>query len=317
MGTATWGEWHSYPFEGQYATAPGGQTDITLASSLRIIRAVTTAFPNKFVLLNSTGSRVSNAQGVRVAQASHEWSNLLWRDALALSPRLGLRNDCLGGGATQKHALDGLLEASRFAQANGTRDPLERWRTAPFASEYCAATSPTSVAPNGGTFEQGLAQVEAAHVSWLSSDNYTGAFSAYSAAEQEYLRRSVRRSGYRYQFDRVKAVVSDAQTLTLTTTWRNVNVAPTYRKWTVVYDIRAEGWPSAATVTSSVDLTKVLPGAPVTVTDSINVASLWAGQYQVSVRIVDADGVLAPMRLGIATARQSDGRYILGEVTLT
>ncbi|MDT9648877.1 hypothetical protein, partial [Campylobacter jejuni] len=66
--------------------------------------------------------------------------------------------------------MAGLDSASRYAVANGTPDPKERWKTAPFIMEWCE-----SVTPEGpGTMESALGQVKSNHVTLLSSRNYTG-----------------------------------------------------------------------------------------------------------------------------------------------
>ena len=316
-GFGNWGEWHNWPYEAQYP-GPAGQTDITLANSTRMIRAVTTAFPKTFVLLNTTGSRLVDALArPATTEAAHfEWSNKLWQQALSLSGKIGVRNDCLGAGGAQQHALEGFRAAAAYAVAQGTPNPAERWRTAPFVTEYCNATTPGAVPPGEGTFQQAYNQVESAHVSLLSSDNYTGAFNQYSATEQDYFKKSVARSGYRYLYDRITAQVSSAQVLSLTATWRNVNVAPTYQNWKVTYEIAGDGWPPAATLTSAVDLRLVPPGATPIITDRIDLTTLWAGSYKVYLKVIDPSGYRTPMNLGIQ-GRDSQGRYLLGTVVLT
>ena len=343
-GYGNWGEWHSFPFEKQYATAPGGQTDVTLESSLRIIRAVTRAFPSKFVLLPTTGSRLADASGAPADTGTrYQWSNQLWQQALAHSPKVGVRNDCLGAGMEQGHARLGLYEASRYAKSipNGI-DPLQRWKTVPFVSEWCGATKPPKdVNGNGviddydyhdytgdgkvedweleaeyGSFAKGLAQVEEWHISLLSSDNYKGQMKEYPAGDQADFRLANLRSGYRYELTQAQAEVR-GRTLSLTSTWFNANVAPTYHNWNVVYELRRPGSSTvAATVKSKLDLRQVLPGRPVTVNDSANLAKVKSGAYDVSVRIVDPRGYFAPLALGVE-GRTGDGSYRLGRVVLS
>lgn len=342
-GYGNWGEWHSYPFESQYATSPQGQTDITLASSVRLIRAVVTNFPHTNVVLSTTGSRVADAQGMPATTdaARYEWSNKLWQQALAMSPKVGLRNDCLGAGLEQAHAKEGLLEASRYARATGGIDPLERWKTAPFVTEWCGATKPPKdldgdgvieewerhdytgdgkvedweLESEYGSFDKGLAQVEQWHISLLSSDNYRGQLSEFPQADQDYFRQANLRSGYRYEYARITARTSGSM-LSLTSTWRNVNVAPTYHSWSVVYELRRPGSNQvAATLTSKLDLRTVLPGAPVSVVDTADLRGIKPGAYQVSIKVVDPRGYFAPMALGVE-GRQADGSYPLGKVVL-
>lgn len=121
---------------------------------------------------------------------------------------------------------------------------------------------------------------------------------------------------YRYLYDRITAQVSSAQVLSLTSTWRNVNVAPTYQNWKVTHEIAGDGWPPAATLTSAVDLRNVPPGATPIITDRIDLTTLWAGSYKVYLKVIDPSGYRTPMNLGIQ-GRDSQGRYLLGTVVLT
>ena len=337
-GYGNWGEWHSYPFESQYETSPGGQTDITLESSLRMIRAVEEAFPTTPIVLNTTGSRVADAQGVPISdgESSFEWSNQLWQGALGMDDRIGVRNDCLGAGLEQMHAKEGLEEASRYAQEIGGHDPLERWRTAPVVSEWCGATKPpVDIDGNGvidewerhdytgdgivedweleapyGSFDKGLAQVEDWHVSLLSSDNYTGPLSAFPEQDQADFWEANLRSGYRYQVDRVRGELKAGGASTFTTTWQNVNVAPTYHDWDVVYELKRPGSDTVvASFTSEVELSTVLPGT-VEVTDTFDTRDLKPGNYELSIKVVDPEGYFTPMNLAIGGA-QDDGSYLL------
>ncbi|MDO5662570.1 MAG: DUF4832 domain-containing protein, partial [Brachybacterium sp.] len=313
-GYGNWGEWHSYPFQKDYATAPGGQTDITLESSMRVIRAVEENFPTTTVLLNTTGTRVADVDGIRSADGSEssDWSNRLWQETLALDPRIGVRNDCLGAGLEQQHAKEGLEEASRYAQEIGGHDPLQRWQTAPFVTEWCGGTRPPKdlngdgtiedweyddynrdgviddwEVGSGGRFWMGLEQVEDWHVSLLSSGNFEGELVEYTDQDRADFRQANLRSGYRYQVNRVHGEFTAGGTSSVTTTWENVNVAPTYHDWEVVYELRRPNSDTvAASYTSSFQLSQVLPGTT-EVTDTFDTGDLKPGNYELSVKVVD------------------------------
>lgn len=337
-GYGNWGEWHSYPFEGQYP-GPIGQTDITLASSMRLIDAVAMNFPNTPILLNTTSPRLADVNGDIHDDYSYEWSNQLWQEALAIDDRIGVRNDCLGAGLEQSSAKAGLLEASRYAQETGGLDPLERWKTAPFITEYCWATKPpVDIDGNGvidewerhdyngdgivedwelesdyGSFDNALEQVEDWHISLTSSDNFGGELAEYPEADQEAFRQAVLRSGYRYELTHLKLVLPQDSSGSVTWTWENVNVAPTYADWEIVLEFRPAGSDEvAASVTSALDLRDVLPGAPVVYTDAIPADALEPGKYDIYVKVIDPNGYFAPLALAIA-GQQDDGSYLIAQ----
>lgn len=317
-GYGNWGEWHTYPVEAQYP-GPDGQTDISLESSQRVIDAVVENFPNTNVVLSTTGNRRTAADGSTpvTGEAAYEWSNELWQYALGTTDRLGVRNDCLGAGTEQGHAREGLLEASRYAQEIGGHDPLERWRTAPFITEFCWATTPDHEWDDFtyGTFASALEQVEDWHISLLSSANYTAPLSDFSEEEQEAFLQSNLISGYRYVPEQVSGTVT-SESVTVTTAWDNVNVAPTYQEWDVRYELREQGTGAVvSSTTSSVDLRTVLPDEPATVTDELDVSGLAAGSYDLVVTVLDPGEYFEPLGLGIE-GRAADGSYLLSSVTV-
>lgn len=340
-GYGNWGEWHAFPFEQSYP-GPQGQRDVSLASSLRMVRAVEKSFPRTTIVLNTTGARNSRADGTAlpVGKSSYEWSNRLRQDVLALDDRIGLRNDCLGAGLSQEHAVRGLAEASRYGQAVGGRDPLQRWRTAPFVTEWCGNNKPptdfnrngvfedgeyddyngngmieTWEKGSGGHFWNGLEQVEGWHVSLLSSGNYTGPLSSFPAQDRADFRRANPWSGYRYQIERARGEIRLGGQSTVTTTWRNLNVAPAYRDWDVYVELRRPTGEVVAYARAELDLAEVLPGRAYEVTTTVDTRSVGSGEYELAVLVLDPTGTLPHMRLA-NSGTATDGSLVIGRARL-
>ena len=120
-GYGAWGEWHN---------ANQG-AEISVDNAVRLMQAVLTAFPKQHVIVNAMVPKYVAA-------------------ATALSPRIGLRVDCLG-----EYNMFSLLPTSPILQ--------ERWKTAPVLSEWCltAGTSTT----------RGADQVRQFHISQVGSPN--------------------------------------------------------------------------------------------------------------------------------------------------
>ncbi|MDO5696801.1 MAG: DUF4832 domain-containing protein [Dermatophilus congolensis] len=240
------------------------------------------------------------------------WASL--RTAMTLSRRVGIRNDCLGGGSVQAFAVQVLRDSQARAEAEGLPledRPLDRWRVAPFVSEWCDSINPSS---SDGTFAQGARQVADFHVSMLSNGNFKGALGDYSSTERAAFMRAHETAGYRYVIDSVR--VSAGASTTVSARWTNTGVAPTYRGWGVEYSLRGSDGTTVARGTSGLRL-KNLIGGGASQDDSITLStsSVRPGTYALHVRVIDDEGYRPPM--GIASgARVADGSYRLGSVTI-
>lgn len=337
-GYGNWGEWHLFPYQSQYRT--NNKDDISLSSAIRIIQAVQRNFPNKWVLLNTTGSRSFDINGQILPSGDSdksEWSNKLWQSALALGDNVGIRNDSLGGGLDQAHALSGLYAASAYAKAINGIDPLERWKTAPFVTEWGPIVRPfvdtdgdgdidnndiDDYDKNGrydpswekdshGSFEKGLQQVKDLHISWLSADNYTGQLSEFDENQRSAFYEANKLAGYRYTVSEVAGNIVPGEKSSLNITWENTNVAPTYDDWTVVYELRnAKTNETVVSIQSDLDLRKVLPGTPLTVEEVFDTTLLKEGRYNLVSKVIDKNGYLNPMNIGIAS-KLEENWYLL------
>jgi len=159
------------------------------------------------------------------------------------------------------------------------------WQFGPMLTEWAS-----------GTIVLGKSMVESLHISALSCGNaaWMPSYSTASASDKAALLALINEAGYRYSLD--KLVITSTS---ITTTWTNHGVAPTYDAWNV--QLLANGQP----VTLVDDLRKVLPGS----TSYTTTVALPAGT-PITFRVVDPTGYLAPMQLAIA-GRQADGSYLL------
>jgi hypothetical protein len=278
-----WGEFHLYPFSqpgGPYDTST--QRPITDANARLIVQMNAAAFSKKLLVVNSE-------QPAALAEA-----------VATASPPIGLRVDCLGA--------DGL--AGGESAINAAPGAADRWRTAPFITEWCQ----TNIGGSGADlFVQGEQQVRAFHVSMLSSDNFQTPPA--SGTEATAFRAANVEAGYRLRVDTVEVTVDPTTPgrVGLKTHWVDDNVAPTYLAWNVVLGLKG-----AATVELplSIDLRKVMPDAPLVDDETLTAASaLASGPYQAYLRVDDAQGISPPMNLGMQ-GRDGAGNYVLGTVAI-
>jgi hypothetical protein len=278
-----WGEFHLYPF-----TQPGGPYDtstqkpITDANARKIVQMNAAAFPSKLLVVNSE-------QPAALAEA-----------VATMSPPIGLRVDCLGA--------DGLAGGENAI--NAAPGASDRWRTAPFITEWCQSNIGGSGAD---LFVQGEQQVRMFHISMLSSDNFktdpTGGMetTAFRTANVE--------AGYRLRTDSVAVTVNAATpgTIGVKTHWVDDNVAPTYLAWKVTFGLKGA---TTVEVPMTVDLRKAMPDAALGDDETLTAATAPApGSYQAYLRVDDAQGISPPMNLAMQ-GRDAAGNYVLGAVTI-
>jgi hypothetical protein len=274
-GYGSWGEYHTY--------ALGGDK-ITRENSKRLVKAVLDAFPKTFVLMMTPDAE-------------------LLRDAMELSPRLGIRVDCVGDGGFKGSRIDDVPPA------------LERWKTAPWVGEWCGGSDADN------QYELGLQQVRKYHIAALSSANFPERAAAMSPSRRTAFEKANKESGYRFVLSSMTLgpAVAGAP-LTVTTSWSNVGVAPAYLPWNTTIELRD---PRSDVVVfagrSAVDLATMLPTGdkPVEVKDTFTLpATVPAGSYDVHVRVTSPRNYPGPLRLAI-TGREQDGSYRLGALTVT
>jgi hypothetical protein len=263
-GYGAWGEWHN---------ANQG-AEISVPHAVRLMRAVLDAFPHQHVIINAMVPKYVDA-------------------ALALSPRMGLRVDCLG-----EYNMFSLIPTSPSLQ--------QRWKTAPVLSEWCLTA--------GTNTRRGADQVREYHISQVASPNDdVRAWVGQDADAAAGLVDAAKSSGYRYLpvSVRVPRKVPRSGSFRVRTTWRNDGSAPTYDTWDVTLQLRRRGR-IVKSADLGVDLRRVLPGTT-TFGRHLDVGKLRRGRYSLWVTVTDPNGYLAPINLAIA-GRGTDGAYRIGTV---
>lgn len=238
----------------------GSGTPITDANYARLVKAVATNFPNKWVLVNT----ITAPQRIKPALDAHS--------------NVGMRIDNLGcraGAAGEMYSWVPVLpELQNY------------WKTRPFITEYCTSADLARAAQ----------QVKDWHISTISSGNFRagladqGNLSAFKAA--------VNSSGYRYRVASLTipgGVTTDGASGTLT--WANDGVAPAYRDWNATL-ILTDSDGGKTQIPLDTKLRQVLPGTAAT--QFAIPAGLTAGTYTASVIVKDAAGYLPTMNLANA-----------------
>ncbi|MCL2541988.1 MAG: DUF4832 domain-containing protein [Nocardioidaceae bacterium] len=263
-----------YGSAGEWQTGGFGRP-ITVANAKRLVAAVLKAFPHHEVLINTMIP-----------------SYVL--PALRMSPRVGLRQDCLG--------------AKSFGWTFDAYPAIRtRWRTAPVVSEWCHS---------GTSIQRGAAQVSRYHVSVTSSSNIPWTYPQLSAAQRSAWAGAAKHAGYRYEVASVTAprTWTAGSPSDVTVAVRNVGSAPTYDAWRVELRLLRPDGTVAASSVLPIDLRKVLPGSR-----SFHVAASFpgvaAGDYRLALAVVDPSGYAAPMALA-TTGRDDGGDYPLGAVSV-
>jgi hypothetical protein len=236
----------------------------------------------------------------------------------------GWRVDCWGDwgvfGSSWNHMDD--LYPAMIANATAAQPGFaDVWKTAPVELEICATMRDwqtlgwSSQAPDGEvhrTFQWTLDR----HASVLNAKS-NAIPAEYVAAIDELLRKN----GYRFAIDSFNhsSQVTAGDTTTFHSEWTNLGVAPAYRPRTLEYRLR--GATDGATLTSTTDIRRWLPG-PFTVRDVVSIpVALPPGVYAIEVALVDRAGTnpdtapLAPLHLAIG-GRDTDGWYALSELTV-
>jgi len=264
-GYGSWGEWH----------VSSGR-EISDANAARVIRAVLEAFPSKHVVINAMTPRFALA-------------------ALKMSPRMGLRVDCLG-------------EYNMFSTLPTSPEMQQRWRTAPVLSEWCGTLSTSTTL--------GAKQVRDFHISQTSSGNLEVPYTQMTVEQQRGYTDAARSAGYRYAVRKVvvpRRIERDDK-VQLVTRWVNAGSAPTYDEWDVELRLHDASDRRVAVRTLDLDLGKLLPGGE-TYRLSARFPKVRSGTYSISLAVTDPVGYLAPMSLA-NHGRRADGSYRVGSMRI-
>lgn len=240
---------------------------ISFANAQRLVRAAVDAFPRKFVLL--------------------PFDDVMADELSRYSPRIGMRMDCVGG-------IN--VDLTTYAE-----DYKNVWRHAPVVGEWCNWESST---PAGG-----LQNVLALHMSSLAGGNYPREVELLSWEERQALKGVYAATGHRYRVTRasVDGVPTGGGAVSISTTWENLGVAPTYDDLIVHIRLVDEQGQMVNSTTGALDLRYVVD-TPKTVTSTLSIPAGSRGPMRVMVVVVDAHGYLSPLTLDNAD-RQADGSY--------
>jgi hypothetical protein len=267
---------------------------ITTENFLKMVGDVVNAFPKAHVLIGTSAA----------VRDEPPFQQALLPAVVARYPTVGFHLDNMGAVAPS----DG--NNLPYVAPGGSAEDVaawERWRTAPVISEWWNLPDASVAVARASTEEW--------HVSALGSGNVQSSVRiGHEAAYQEVLKRA----GFRDQIDKVEvSPLKHGQASSFSSTWENVNVAPTYDAWQVKYELR-KGKGIAWSGNSSFDLRSLLPtvGNPVKASDAFTLpATLAPGSYTLAVHVVDPTGTVAPMRLA-DEGRTPDGAYTVGTVTV-
>jgi hypothetical protein len=184
----------------------------------------------------------------------------------------------------------------------------ERWKTAPFLAENWGGKYTTE--------SDMISQLENYHTSAIAFGNFgVTNFTQLAADQQAGYAKCARRVGYRYQISNVSIQLKDS-TFSLGTSWKNINIAPTYENWLIqAYIVNAETCELfSSPVTLNVNLRQLLTEATPAIQNSISITMKagWKSQKQLQLRIIvkDPNDFLIPMYLDMSK-RNTDGSYNL------
>jgi len=221
--------------------------------------------------------------------------------AYGTSHGAGWRFDCLGD------LRPGWAHMFDFYPEQIARTGIQDvWKTAPVSMETCGV--PESWFRKGWDVKYILKEALRWHVSTLNVKS-----SAIPKPWREDFEEFERRMGYRFALRQAEwqDEVSAGQPIGLSTWWVNEGVAPVYRSFVLAFRL---GSPvHSAVVRTDADVRKWLPGDAVFEDPVFVPADLPAGDYELSVALLDPVTLQPAIRLGMQ-GRDSDGWYRLGKI---
>lgn len=319
-----WGEWHLDEFPYCNSTFNTASAQLPRTSTLQaIINAHVNAFPSKRLLM-LTDDKVSLLYALKINRSlpigmrRDSWGSLHFNNSDLVTKGTTSSPISVGGVCVYAHSALSAADQKLI---------FSRWRTAPFVAESYGGAKALEV---GGAGVVG--QIRGCHVAAINNGSWSIAWNSIAPIDQTALLNSGLASGFRLSVTEVDVQQKDANTLSLRSTWLNSGVAVPYDSWTVqfiLYDQKLSA--ILSTTNSSLNLKTVLPNAdfgtcmaPATTSipasgavvskDLLSIAGVPSGNYELRVRVSDAGGYLAPMRLALASAPNEDGSYTLGRI---
>jgi Domain of unknown function (DUF4832)/Beta-galactosidase len=221
--------------------------------------------------------------------------------AYGTSHGAGWRFDCLGD---MKKPWSAMLDS--YPEQIATTGIGDIWRTAPVSMEACGV--PESWFRNGWDVRYILSEALRWHVSTINLKS-----SAIPKPWRSSFEKLERSMGYRFALRRAEwqKQVSAGQALHLNTWWINEGVAPVYRPFVLAFRLKSPR--GSAVLRTDADLRKWLPGDAVFDGPIFAPEDLPAGEYELSVAILDPITLLPGIQLAIE-GRGIDGWYPLGKI---
>jgi len=182
------------------------------------------------------------------------------------------------------------------------------WKTAPVSMETCGV--PESWFRQGWDVKYILNEALRWHVSTLNVKS-----SAIPKAWKAEFDEFERKMGYRFALRHAQwqDEVYAGQPIGLSTWWVNEGVAPIYRPFVLAFRFSSQG--ASAIVRTDADVRKWLPGDAVFEDPLFLPQHLPAGEYELSVALLDPIALQPAIRLGIE-GRRDDGWYALGKIRI-
>ncbi|MEJ0002036.1 MAG: DUF4832 domain-containing protein [bacterium] len=296
-GFGCWGEWHMTCVSQPAANKP------TAASLIRLVNATKNAFPN-FPLQGIVNSLMGDDSYPEVAYYILTTTNNYGE--------IGFANDHLG--TTADYAAAYLENNAWTYNGKALKDLImNKWKKAIISGE--PMNNQADVTSNGQVFGDLERQIRLYHVSQFNNQQY---FSAGNSTAN--IRAASKASGYRLVLagGSVSSAINPGSTFSLTLNWQNVGIAPVYEKWSRAVELRNASGGVVGSWTTSFDPRFFLPTtSPVTYADTFAVpANVTPGNYTLNIIFRDPAGYRKPLPLAIQ-GRQTDGSYVLGNVTVT
>lgn len=295
-GFGTWGEWHTSNGMAEWNAFPAGRQP-TAASLKAIIDAHTKTLDKwPLVIMIAAYDAGSSQFGV-----FHPYPDVAYHALTAKNAwgAVGFRKD-------QWAARDQYL--AKIAELNSKSFngiPLrglimDKWKTAPVTGEPMPGTAADlSDLPR---------QINLYHATSFGNGNYGP---RPNATQTEFVEEAASIAGHKLAIMGGTYTNTD-KALNITLNWLNGGNCPTYENWDVILTLKG-----AIEITSKSRFVPKLflpQPTPTPVSDTVAIAAP-AGEYQLSIRVIDPTGYREPLPL-YNEGRQADGSYNLGKVSI-
>lgn len=284
-GVGNWGEWHHYPYVGDYPNKLPAGRQPTFESLKRIVDAHLQGFPdNPLVAMISAHDR---------ERLVNTWNPPAISDYLATAKNnwggVGYRNDHMGGLDT--YTWD-YLDHPALANV---------WKTG-----YITGEPPGSV---NGTNNMGdlLRQVTKYHHAMVGNGNMGGGEN--NSTVRNNFRAASKAAGYRI-ISSGGEFTPGQSSIKITTNWQNTGIAPTYDNWNVTYELVSASNVVTTLGVSTFKLKLFLPSNNTSANTQIFPVNVPAGTYTLRMVVKDPTGYRSPLPLAIQ-GRNADGSYTI------